>query len=52
MLADAYEAVVWVYDAIDESHEDYMNLVDKATIKVEGDHLHEPFKLYSLFHLW
>ena len=46
-LGSAYEAMAHAYKAMDMSHEDYVKLVDKATIKAKRDYLDKPFKLYA-----
>ena len=47
MLKEAYEILGHAYEALDKSHEDYMNLDDKAMIMAECNYLEEPFQLYS-----
>ena len=36
-----------MYKALDKSHKDYMNLVDKTTVDPEGYYIEGLFQLYS-----
>ena len=47
MLKEAYEVLGWAYDALNKSHKNYIDLVDKATIEAKGDYLEEYSKLCS-----
>ena len=46
-LKEAYDVIVRAYEALEKSHDDYEDLVEKATIDAEGDYLEESFQLYS-----
>ena len=46
-LKEAYDVIVRAYEALEKSHDDYEDLVEKAIIDAEGDYLEESFQLYS-----
>ena len=51
MMEEAYGVIVQAYEILDQSHENYVNLVEEAIIEAEYEYLEEYFKLYSMAHV-
>ena len=51
MMEEAYGVIVQAYEILDQSHENYVNLVEEATIEAEYKYLEESFNLYSMAHI-
>ena len=50
-MEEAYGVIVQAYEILDQSHENYVNLVEEAIIEAEYEYLEEYFKLYSMAHV-
>ena len=47
MLHEAYDGLVWAYEALDVSQENYAKLVGETTAETRGNYLEGPSCLYS-----